>query len=214
MTMLGPMIRTSWLAAVVVALVAGCAAVPPPAPSVPPPPPPPVAVEEPPPPPLRAVAPPARAASAQKPGTGAADRVFYGRAAAAGLYQVEAAKLATSRATAAPVKSHAQMVVVQQGQIHRELAAAMRTKGVPVPTSPAADKTTRLHRLAALKGTSFDHGYIQSVGVVDQSAAISLFERAGRESSDRELKAWVAKTLPVLRNQLSAAQGIVSTLPP
>jgi putative membrane protein len=142
-----------------------------------------------------------------------AERTFMGRAAARNLYEVEVSRLAASRATSPRVRSYAQMVANQDAQANNELAALMRTKGLQPPSGLAPDKTTKLHRLSALRpSVDFDRGYVRVVGVEDHIASIALFEQARRVVRDRDLRAWIDRTLPVLRTHLGAAQTLSGTL--
>ena len=138
-----------------------------------------------------------------------AERAFLVRAAAGGLYEAEVSRLAASRATSPRVRSYARMLADHHVQANQELAALMRAKGLQPPTGLAADKATKLHRLSALKPSAdFDLGYVRVVGVEDHMAMIATFERARREARDRDVRAWIDRTLPVLRSHLNAAQGL------
>jgi putative membrane protein len=141
-----------------------------------------------------------------------AERLFASAAAANSLYEVEASRLALARAANPQVKAYAQMVVDQLTQSNHELAALMRAKGMSPPRGLAADKLTKLHRLTELSEANFDKGYVRSVGIDDHQADVARFERASREASDHELKAWIGKVLPTLRGHLEAAQKTAAAL--
>ena len=101
------------------------------------------------------------------------------------------------------VRSYARAIAQRDAQADDELTALMRSKGVQPPAGLAADKATKLHRLASLKPSAeFDRSYVRVVGVEDHMANIALYERAQREARDRDLRAWIDKTLPLLRNDL------------
>jgi putative membrane protein len=141
-----------------------------------------------------------------------AERLFASAAAANALYEVEASKLALARAANPQVKAYAQMVVEQLSQANHDLAAMMRAKGMTPPRGLAADKLTKLHRLTELNDANFDKGYVRSVGIDDHQADVARFERASRDTNDRELKAWIGKVLPTLRGHLEAAQKTAAAL--
>jgi putative membrane protein len=142
-----------------------------------------------------------------------AERTFMSQAVSRAMYEVEVSRLAADRALDPRVRSYAQMLANHSAQVGTELGAMMRAKGVPRPAGLAADKATKLHRLASLRPSpNFDLGYARVVGVEDHQAAIALYERARRYTMDRDLKAWIDKTLPVLRNQLAAAQALSGML--
>ncbi|GEM_PF-2116941 len=155
---------------------------------------------------------PAQPALVVVSGLSDAERSFMARAAADGLYEVEVSRLAASRAISPRVRSYAQMVANHDAQVADELAALMRAKGLQPPAGLAPDKAAKLDRLAALKpSVDFDLGYVRVVGVEDHMAKIALFDQAQRDFRDRDLRAWIDRTLPVLRTDLGAAQALIGT---
>jgi putative membrane protein len=141
------------------------------------------------------------------------ERDFAIKAAAQGFYEVEVSRLAAERALKPAVRAYAQMMVNQHTQANNELVALMSAKGVAPPKGLAADKRTKLHRLASLPPSAgFDSGYVRVVGIEDHRTNITVFERARRESKDRDLLAWIDRTLFALRNHLAAAQSLAGTL--
>jgi putative membrane protein len=142
-----------------------------------------------------------------------AERTFMTRVAASGLYEVEVSRLAASRATFPAVRTYAQMLASHHEKANQELAALMRAKGLESPAGLAADKATKLYRLSALRPSAeFDRGYVRVVGVEDHTASVALFEQAQRDVRDRDLRAWIDRTLPVLRTHLDSARALSSTL--
>lgn len=140
------------------------------------------------------------------------DREFVTQAATGGLYEVEVSRLAAQRALNVQVKNYAQMLVGHHSQANSELADIMKVKAFAPPAGLPADKQAKLARLQALSGAEFDREYVRLVGVQDHQADIALFERAARDAADPDLKAWVLKTLPTLRNHLQAAQNLAGQL--
>lgn len=146
-------------------------------------------------------------------GLTAAERQFMTGAAAKGMYEIEVSRLAAQRAINPSVRAYAQTMVSHRARAHRELAALMSARGIAPPKGLAADKATKLHRLASLPpSAAFDHGYVRVVGVEDHVATIAQFERARREVKDRELQAWIDRNLATLRSHLSAARNLSATL--
>jgi putative membrane protein len=143
----------------------------------------------------------------------AAERDFATRAAAKGMYEVEVSRLAADRAINPGVRSYAQAMVVHHTQANKELVALMSARGVAPPKGLAADRATKLHRLASLPpSAAFDHGYVKVVGVEDHRTNIAAFERARRDVNDRDLKAWIDRMLSVMRGHLATAESLSATL--
>jgi putative membrane protein len=152
------------------------------------------------------------AAEPAKPFT-AVERDFVTKVAAKGMYEVEVSRLAAERAVHPSVRNYAQTMVTQHTQTNNELVALMSEHGLVPPKALAADKATKLHRLASLpRSDAFDNGYIRVVGIEDQRAAIAMFEKARRDVRDKDLRAWVERTLVQIRGQLAAAENIAGIL--
>ena len=142
-----------------------------------------------------------------------AERDFATRVATQGFYEVEVSRLATERAVNLDVRAYAQMMVKHHTQANNELVALMSAKGVSPPKAMAADKKEKLYRLASLPpSAAFDNGYVRVVGIEDHRTSIAIFERARRESKDRDLLAWIDRALLAMRSHLATAQSLVSTL--
>jgi putative membrane protein len=136
------------------------------------------------------------------------DQRFITDAAAAGMYEVSASKLAMERARSEDLKAYAKHLVSDHEQANAELTALAKQKGVPVGPGPTAAQQSQLDRMNQLQGNAFDTAYVQAVGIKAHREDIVLFEKTSKTSKDAELKAFATKTLPTLREHLATAQGI------
>jgi putative membrane protein len=143
----------------------------------------------------------------------AVERDFVTRVAAKGMYEVEVSRLAADKATSPAVRDFARTMVTHHTQMNNELVALMSARGIAPPKGLAADKATKLHRLASLpRSDAFDNGYIRVVGVEDHRAAIAQFEKARRDAKDRELRSFIDRSLATMRMHLQMAQDVVAGL--
>jgi putative membrane protein len=141
-----------------------------------------------------------------------AEREFVLHAAVDGVYEVQAAQLAVSRAVAPRVRSLADMLATQHLQKNGELTVLMQAKGMTVPPNLPADKLAKLQQLGALPaGPAFDVEFVRMVGVQDHLADIALYERASADAVDPDLRAWIGRTLPMLHAHLAAAQSLAAS---
>ena len=62
--------------------------------------------------------------------------------------------------------------------------------------------------LGKKNGEEFDRAYVREVGIKAHEKDIKMFEHARKDVKDAELKAWVDKTLPALREHLAAAEKL------
>jgi putative membrane protein len=161
------------------------------------------------------------AAPAAQPGTGTrnaetrkddklarADRKFIQDAAESGMYEVQIAQLASSKAKDPDVKSFATTLVNDHSNANRELTELANSKNVELPAAPPRGKRRDIEKMAKLSGDEFDRRFVREVGIKDHEKDIKKFEKASEKANDRELKAWIDKTLPKLREHLAMAQKL------
>jgi putative membrane protein len=163
------------------------------------------------------------AAPAAQPGTGTrnaetskddklarADRKFIQDAAEGGMFEVQIAQLAASKATNPDVKSLATTLVNDHTNANNELIQLANSKKVEVPAAPPRGKRKDIEDLGKLSGSEFDRRFLREVGIKDHEKDIKKFEKASEKAKDRDLKAWIDKTLPKLREHLATAQKLQS----
>jgi putative membrane protein len=137
------------------------------------------------------------------------DQEFMTKAAAGGLYEVQAGSLAQEKGRHAGVKSFGAMLVKDHTAANEELKALASAKGVTLPTALPADKKKRLDKIAQAK--DFDKEFVDEVGVDDHQHDIKLFEKASKDADDAQVKAFAAKTLPTLKAHREHAEGLKKT---
>jgi putative membrane protein len=162
-----------------------------------------------------------RAAPAAQPGTGTrnaetnkddalprGDRKFIQEAAGSGMYEVQVSQLASSKATSPDVKSFASKLVDDHQQANNELVQLANARRVELPAAPPREKRHAIEKLGKASGDKFDRQYMEEVGIKDHEKDIKKFEKASKDVKDPQLKAWVDKTLPHLREHLAMAKQI------
>jgi putative membrane protein len=162
-----------------------------------------------------------QAAPAAQPGTGTrnaettkddqlarADRKFIQEAAEGGMFEVQAAQLAASKAASPEVKSFATKLVDEHTTANNELVQLANARKVELPAGPPRSKRNDIEKLGKLSGSEFDQQFVREVGIKDHETDIKKFEKASKDVKDPQLKAWVDKTLPHLREHLAMAQKL------
>jgi putative membrane protein len=136
------------------------------------------------------------------------DRKFIQHAAGSGMFEVEAAQLAAGKATDPNVKSLAGMLVDQHTAANNELTRLANAKGVELPAAPPHGKRKEVEKLGRKSGDDFDRSFVRDVGIKAHEQDIRMFEGESKHAKDADLKAFVDKTLPVLRQHLAAARKL------
>lgn len=134
------------------------------------------------------------------------DQEFMTKAAAGGLYEVQAGNLAQEKGHSAGVKSFGAMLLKDHSAANEELKALAGRKGVTLPAAVPADKKKRLDKIAQAK--NFDKEFVDEVGVDDHKDDIKLFEKASTDADDADVKAFATKTLPTLKAHREHAEGL------
>ena len=136
------------------------------------------------------------------------DRKFIVKAAEAGLFEVEMSQLAASKASDQAVKNFASMLADHHAAANSELTQLANAKGVELPVGPPKLKRRGIAKLDKLPGRKFDEHFVREVGIKSHEKDIKLFEKGGKDVKDAQLKAWIDKTLPTLREHLAQAQRL------
>jgi len=136
------------------------------------------------------------------------DRKFMQDAAGDGLFEVQVSQLAASKASNPDVKSFAGKLVDDHQKANDELVKLASAKQVELPAAPARAERSQIAKLGKMSASDLDKHYIEDVGIKDHEKDIRKFEKASKDVKDPDLKAWVDKTLPHLREHLAMARKI------
>lgn len=135
------------------------------------------------------------------------DRKFIEKAAGDGIAEVQEAQLASSKATDPQVKSFASKLLEDHTAANDELVRLANSKGVELPAGPPRAKRRESGKLGKDTGAKFDQQFVKAQ-IKDHQKDIKEFEKASGKVQDPDLKAWIDKTLPHLREHLAMAQKL------
>ena len=136
------------------------------------------------------------------------DRRFMMKAAGSGMFEVQVGQLAASKASEPEVKSFAGILVDQHQKANDELTKIANAKGVELPAAPPRAMRKDIENLGKKQGQEFDQQLVGEVGIKAHEKDIKSFEKAQKDVKDPELKAFVDKTLPVLKEHLAQARKL------
>lgn len=140
-----------------------------------------------------------------------ADRDFVEKAARIGMAEVQLATNVSNRAQTQEVRSFAQQMLADHNRGNQELTALAAQKGIDPPADVAPEHKALDEQLAKLTGPALDRAYMEAM-VKDHEKAAAEFEAASQQLADPDLKAWAAKTIPVLHQHHKLAEDILGTL--
>ncbi len=131
---------------------------------------------------------------------------FLVNAANGGMMEVELGKMAQQNARSQQVKDFGNMMVTDHSKANEELKAIAQARNVKLPTLVEGKHRDHMNDLGKKSGAEFDKAYMDMM-VDDHQDDIDEFEKAANNLSDEGVKAFAAKTLPVLRTHLQAAKN-------
>ncbi|MCF0069323.1 DUF4142 domain-containing protein [Dyadobacter sp. CY261] len=147
----------------------------------------------------------AMADSAETTGTGTAaaeeDSDFAIEAANGGMTEVQLGEVAKQKGTNPKVKEFGEMMVTDHTKANNELKALAASKNITLPAAPNEEMQKATADISSKNGKDFDKAYIDQM-VKDHQKTVELFEDGQKNVKDPEIKAFIDKTLPVLKSHL------------
>ncbi|MCA1566513.1 MAG: DUF4142 domain-containing protein [Acidobacteria bacterium] len=141
------------------------------------------------------------------------DRKFAMTAAMGGMAEVEMARVALTKASSDAVKQYAQKMIDDHTAANAELMQIASAKGITLPTAPDAKMRAMMAKMERMSGAEFDHHYIMMAGNKDHQKMEKLFRDESMRGKDADLKAFAAKTLPVVQQHLQMARDLQGQMP-
>src|SRR3977135_4290919 len=126
---------------------------------------------------------------------------FATEAAQGGMTEVELGRLALQHAADSSVREFGQKMVTDHTAANAELKSIAARKKIQLPTEVSSDQKSMIEKLSKLSGAEFDKEYMSDM-VKDHEEDVKDFQTQGNEGTDPDIKAFAAKTLPILQGHL------------
>lgn len=139
------------------------------------------------------------------------DAALFRDIAQANLADISAGKLAVRKARSPALRQFGKDMVQAHTSLQTEGAALAATRGMSVPTSPAARQQAALQDLQALPAMRFERAFMARV-LEDQADTLALLERTAAQAQDPALRAHAQRALPGAHRQLESARRIASAM--
>lgn len=133
------------------------------------------------------------------------DTDFATKAAQGNIAEISGGAAAAQKGMSPDVKAFGNRMVTDHGKALDELKQFAKTKGIAIPTEGNAEQKAEADKLAKLSGNAFDKEYADDM-VKDHEKDAAEFEKASKNAQDPDLRAWAAKTLPVIQDHLKMAK--------
>ena len=135
------------------------------------------------------------------------DEDFIKEATSGGLMEVELGRYAQQNAQNPRVRNFGAMMVRDHSQANEELKAILSQKNLTAPAAMEDNHRNKMNDIQKKTGADFDKEYIGEM-VDDHEKDVDRFKRYAENGNDPELKAFAAKTLPVLLMHQDSAKKI------
>jgi putative membrane protein len=140
-----------------------------------------------------------------------ADTAFASKAAISGMAEVALGKMASEKGTDPKVKDFGKMMMMDHGKANAELMGIAKSKNITLPAGVDAEHQAKSDSLSKLSGKDFDKGYVQ-VMIEGHQKTLALMQSEASGGQDPQLKAFAAKTAPVVQMHLTEITKIQSGL--
>ncbi len=136
------------------------------------------------------------------------DERFLRKAGESGMLEMQASELAQQKSQHPEIKRYAELMIKDHSAADKELKALAKSKGFQLPVELERGKKRLMEDLRQLDGPSFDEEYADEIAVDAHEDAVELFEDAADDADDADIKAFAAKTLPVLQKHLDMGREL------
>jgi len=135
------------------------------------------------------------------------DQMFVDHAASAGMAEVAMGKLGQTMGQSDAVKQFGTRMVEDHTKANQELMRLVADLKITAPEKPLPEHEKHLKDLSGAAAAGFDKEYMHHM-VMSHEEAVKLFTRASKELKNEQLRAFAAKTLPVIQEHLKLAKEI------
>lgn len=135
------------------------------------------------------------------------DQQFVDFAAQTDMMEANLGQLAGTQASAESVKDYAQMLVTDHTNDYTQLSTVAGKAGLEVPKGLDAAHDKMIAPFKKLKGSAFDHRYIQEM-IAGHTKAIQVYTKEASDAQNADLKAYASQALPTLQKHLDAAKDL------
>ena len=135
------------------------------------------------------------------------DTAFAAKAAVGGMAEVALGKMAAAKSTDSKIKDFGNMMVMDHGKANAELMTIAKSKNITLPASLDAEHQAKSDSLSKLSGKDFNAAYVNAM-IEGHKKTLALMQSEATNGKEADLKAFAAKTAPVVQTHLAKIQQI------
>jgi putative membrane protein len=104
-------------------------------------------------------------------------------------------------------------MIDEHSKIDAEIVELAKTSGATLPQGITADQKLKFDEMSKLAGHGFDKRFTQH-NVEEHERAVKDYSEQAEKGSDVAVKAFAARTLPILKEHLQMAKGVNTKVQP
>ncbi|SIO52737.1 DUF4142 domain-containing protein [Chitinophaga niabensis] len=141
------------------------------------------------------------------------DADFLVEAASGGNMEIQLGHMAENKSTSEQVKAFGSMMIKDHEEGGEKLKRLAIAKNVILPDSISTEQQKQRDKLLKELNGDFDRAYMNLM-VNDHRKDIREFQKAAKDATDSEVKAFAADQLPMLYKHLDSAEKILKRMGP
>jgi putative membrane protein len=136
------------------------------------------------------------------------DQQFVDFAGQTDMVEINLGKLAQDSASSQAVKDYAQMLITDHSKDFNQLYDVAQGAKLTRPDAIDAEHNKKMiDPFQKLKGTAFDHHYIQEM-IAGHTQAIAVYKKEAADAENPALKTYAENAIPVLEKHLDGAKDL------
>lgn len=136
------------------------------------------------------------------------DENWIQKAARDNHVQIEAARLATEKATKPELRAYGEQVIAERTKVNSDLGEIISRKGMAMDDKLDHGQRKELDKLRQLSGTQFDREYVYFAGLKGTRASAKLYDSGASHLYDVELKTYAQNSMQSMNNNIEAARRL------
>jgi len=139
------------------------------------------------------------------------DAQYLVDAYSAGLVAINLAQRAKDLAVTTEVKNLAETMITAHTNLNADIAVLAARKQISIPDALNNDQTNEITSLCEKRGRDFDVAYTDKMMAAHKDA-ISLFEKASENATDKDIRDFFNTALPEVRSHLDMTMNVKDAL--
>ena len=139
------------------------------------------------------------------------DASFIKEASQGGMAEIQLGKMVTDKAQNAELKEFGKRLQQDHTAANQELMQIAQKNGVTLPSELNRKENREADKLQDKTGADFDKAFAE-YAIKDHEKDIDTYQKTLRDCKDADLRAWIDKNLPVLRQHLQMVRNVGSAV--